>query len=523
MTVNTKKHSNGGSAVVPAQSADSSAGPHKAQYGLANISGLWANRDPKALYSRQLYGLPGIISEVSSQLVGAKDLRQPAESDVNLSKSGNASGVTKSKGKHGKSAGSKATKKIALTPKQKVKAAVENYFSAFGAPEAERKKVKLDVLELMINHGSEFIDLPVKTGPNKTYIKTPEQTLIEGVLRMSQLGEDYDFADMKIRREAHHFSIQKLSMFEGRAEFWGLVKPDVTAKREVDKVAPEQPNKANLNQEMASILSALEQLKRRKTPKFSMSFGFLNKLFQPSSTNTEKDSVKLEPEERLVPAGAGVMQYNPYGENKKSIVHIGCFDNKGRLQGKGIARVPDLGVFHGEFRDGYPHGKGCLYYENGDRYNGSYDHGVGSGDAVFTTNSGRESTADDTIHGLFRNTRFRELDSTSASAKGGPDADKPQKETNRGKDGTADLKDRFAPGFGYDRDMMHYHRVDGGYLTYKQDPWNRGVYNIYRLTSAAGEIECTASEPSRLRTIVRNGGPVDEIARGGRLAGKKKK
>lgn len=523
MTVNTKKHSNGGSAVVPAQSADSSAGLHKAQYGLANISGLWGNRDPKALYSRQLYGLPGIISQVSSQLIDAKDLRQPAESDVDLSKSGDASDVAKGNGKHGKPAGSKAIKQKALTPKQKVKAAVESYFSAFGADEAERKKVKLDVLELMINHSSKFIDLPVATDPNKTYRKKPDRALIEGVWHTSQLGDDYEFADVKIKREPHHFSIQKLSMFEGRAEFWGLVKPDLSAKRKVDKVVPEQRNKANFSQKISSILSALKQPKREKTPNVSIKFHFLDKLFQPASSDTEKNSVKVQPKERLVPAGVGVMQYKPCWENNESIVHIGDFDNKGRLKGKGIARVPGLGVFHGEFRDGYPHGKGCLYYENGDRYEGSYDHGVGCGKAVFTTNSGRESTAINTIHGLFRNAKFRELDITSASAKGGRDADKPQKETNRGKDGTAKLEDRFAPGFGNDWDMVHYHRVDGGYLTYKQDSRNRGVYKIYRLTSAAGEIEYTASEHSRLREINFRGGPVDKIARGGQMAGKKKK
>lgn len=546
MTVITEKRLDGGNTHVPTQAAGPTEGPEEQKYGLAQIAGLWPGIGESSLSSNR-YALPGIMPKLSVQPVGAKAFREPGEQEIDLSQPMDDSAATEVAEKAPKPIDSPGHKKIVLSTDQKIKMAVESYFSDFDSSE-DRQNVKQAVFDAMIAHEFKFIDLPIETAPNKTYRKKPQKALVEDVLTMSKLGNAFDFSDVRVRRRNTYLSIKELNMFDGKAVFTGVVKTEVEAKAEVKSPGSELPEKLSLFAPKALSKDNHER------PQEKNNFGFFGKLFWswranakqndlpvPSSkeslpskekravtSESEIRSAVISPAERVVreyPSGIGVMVYEPYWENNTRIEHIGKFDDKGRLQGQGIARVPGLGVFHGEFRDGYPHGAGCLYYENGDRYEGDYDHGVGVGEAVFTTNGGRESTSKNTIHGLFRGSRIRELDPNLAHSNG-PDSGEQQKQiTEHNKDGTIELKSgKKAPGFFYH--IPNYFdclRVDGGYLTYKENPRKRGSYRIYRLTSVAGLTEHEYTGEDSPRSIYFGNNPVDKIDRGGDLFGKKKK
>lgn len=551
MTVTNEKPLDGGNTLVSTQGAGSTNGSDVQEHGLAQICDLWSGIEVP-VHSSSRYTLPGIVANFSTEAVDTKAAREPVKSGIHLSKTVNDSAVTEVDEKALKPTESRGGKTEVLSPIEKIELALQNYYLPSNANE-ERQQVIKSVFGLMREYKSKFVELAVETVPKKTYRKIPRKTYIEDVWHMSGLGGDFDFSKVRHDEWKSYLGIKNLDMFYGKAEFWGVVRTEFVLER------AQEPDDSRVETlQRSSSLKRMELSESSpKRPEKKDPFGLFGKLFQFLSTDSQRNSVPKtsskkslpskdekaapstseirsvapEPTERIIretPGGIGVMTYSLSCSGngvQGNITHIGNFDKEGRLQGQGVARVPGLGVFQGNFRDGYPHGQGCLYHENGDRYEGRYDHGVGRGSAVFTTNGGRRSTSDNTILGNFRETVTVELDPHPLNSSGHSEDEAPKKSTGGRLDGSMSVKKvEYVPGYFSAADKYrHYRRVDGGYLTFKEKKSDKGVFGVYRLTSAAGRTECQYDSPPDGLDIHFGGESADKIGRGGNLSGKKKK
>ncbi len=337
--------------------------------------------------------------------------------------------------------------------------------------EKGREDAKSELIKLMLNCEYElfFTRLPVETF-NK-FIKKPGSTNIETIYNSRKMGGAYNLSNAPPH---HKLSIKSLMMFGDRAEFWGVVKAD----------------------------------DNRRNPFFNLIRGFCGP----------------KPEIEEHPAGIGVMHCYLNDMNTPPIVRIGRFDSKGRIQGQGIVRVPKLGVFEGTFRDGYPHGKGCLYYENGDRFEGGYDHGVSTGSSKFTSNEGTETKSKVTIHGIMSHVTTRELD-PNLKARIRAHQEEP----------TEEQKIKNLPSCNLDGTLElggeKYKRVDGGYLSYKHRyhlSYAKKNFFVSELKSMYGDIEKSYRSKyddnnCLLRSVYYGDGELENVDRGSNRYGKKKK
>ncbi len=388
-------------------------------------------------------------------------------------------------------------------------------FYESGMPDDDRAQLKREIRSAILEQPNAFTELKISNDKEASFRLIPEYAYLEKLKNDPGTGSYYSIDNCSEYDSAEVVRIGSIK--RERFDYWGqLTLPKMEALKSEG---------AEMGRQLKGLRGIIDQGKKRIIEFFSLRSkkSDQNRVAEGKGEDVKIDTKKVEPfgfdkteaarlnTENASPNGIGIMTFD---NNDNNVQLIGCFNQRGLLQGQGIARVPGVGTYFGDFRNGTPNGTGQFFHQNGDHFSGRYEVGMSSGPGVFTRTDGLRATSKRTTHGLFYKTKIEYLQTSKEG--GGSDITEEERPTlsEERLDGTRTLPGNELPkGFvladGVQRSGLYYRTVHGGFALAQSTDYQCHNYEVTYIIQPDGR----AIKDYNHHRFSLNGNP-DNIGRG---------